>query len=197
MIDVLPDTGVEKETGKRFFPSKRKSSHCERTEGMSTINSLYGLFPHAHDRSSSMPFYNIRNFLSFRQGFALVTKYKWQLVYLAGRTVRCLASMYDKPLLNHSRNVTHPGKYDTDVQGCDRVDSLGSRTMLKAFFENRFLLRPWPHWHNLMMAQFASITSGSSRQTGTLSDTHACSQTSCAPVSISLTTALAMHKHLN
>ena len=114
MIDVLPDTGVEKETGKRFFPSKRKSRHCERTEGMSTINSLW--FPHANDRSSSMPFYNIRNFLSFRQGFALVTKNKWQLVYLAGRTVRCLASMYDKPFQKilcfyHSGNVTHARKY--------------------------------------------------------------------------------------
>ena len=63
-------------------------------------------FPHVHDRSSSAPFYNIRNFLSFRQGFALVTKYKWQLVYLAGRTVRCLASMYDKPFTRYCVFIT-------------------------------------------------------------------------------------------
>ena len=71
--------------------------------------------------------------MSFRQGFALVTKYKWQLVYLAGRTVRCLASMYDKPFQKilcfyHSGNVTHARKY---IVMYNMVDSTIEQTMEK------------------------------------------------------------------
>ena len=36
----------------------------------------------------------------------LLTKNKWQLVYLAGRTVRCLASMYDKPFTRYCVFIT-------------------------------------------------------------------------------------------
>ena len=49
--------------------------------------------------------------------------YKWQLVYLAEITVRCLASMYDiKPstlLLELNKNEGHIQENMTLIKGCD------------------------------------------------------------------------------
>ena len=135
-IDGLPDTALEKEA-RKCVPS------CE-------VNRL-------HKNSRNVNHSPLSVVVCIKTSIHINNKIKeWQLIYLAGISVRCLASMYDKPynmlfFLDHSRN----GKYETKMFASLRISTSPER-----FYE-------------------ASITSGSSRQTGTLSDTHACSQTSC------------------
>ena len=134
-IDGLPDTALEKEA-RKCVPS------CE-------VNRL-------HKNSRNVNHSPLSVVVCIKTSGHNNNKVKeWQLIYLAGISVRCLASMYDKPYNMLFFWIT-AGMESMKL----KRSSLRISTSPERFYE-------------------ASITSGSSRQTGTLSDTHACSQTSC------------------